>query len=456
MPVNATHPQYDANLNRWNLVRDVVNSNVKQYIKDVDSDDELRNIRYKDDARFTNFTGRTKNGLVGAVFRKDVEIDLPEYLDYLVNDATGNKTTLEKLSQEVTGEVIQSGRYGLLTDYPMSEKGLTAAQVAALDLKARFNKYNPESIINWQCQVRNGQYRLSLVVLLETIDTIDEDGFTWIEEIQYRVLRLIEGIYWQQLYNEEFELVDEYTPLNFTGQILDYIPFVFVGSEDNDVNVDKPPILDLSNLNIGHLRNSADYEESIHITGQPTFIVSSPWSAEQFDEAYPDGIKIGSRTGHNLGEGGSAQLLQAAPNQLADVAMQRKEEQAVMIGARLVVPSSSADTVDAVRLKSASETSVLGIIVQNVETAIEQSIIWAANFMGNEELAVDDFVFNINKDFFDTTLSPQEVIAQIQLVDRQIIAKEDVRHSLRKSGLIEADRTDEDIEAEVEEVNPLV
>ena len=149
MSVSAHHPQYNEHVLRWELVRDVVNSNVKNYIKDIEASDRVRNERYKDDARFTNFTGRTKNGLVGAVFRKDIMLDLPTSIEYVIADVTGNNITLERLAQEVTGEVLQAGRYGLLVDYPASEDGLTAAEVANMNLRARVNKYKAESIINF-------------------------------------------------------------------------------------------------------------------------------------------------------------------------------------------------------------------------------------------------------------------------------------------------------------------
>lgn len=454
MAVNSTHPQYDSHVGRWTLVRDVVNSDVKQYIKDVDSSDRKRNERYKDDARLTNFTNRTKAGLVGAVFRKDVEIALPASIEYLQLDATGNKLPLEKLSQEITGEVLQAGRYGLLVDFPASEDGLTAAEVANMNLKARINKYKAESIINWQCTIENGTHMLTLVVLLETVDSIADDGFTWQQETQYRVLRLVEGVYVQELYNERDELIHQYVPRDFAGQSWEFIPFVFVGAEDNDAEVDSSPLYDLAQLNIGHLRNSADYEESVHVTGQPTLIISTNMSGEEFKAANPNGVQIGARRGHNLGPGGTANMLQPSPNQLADVAMQRKEEQAVMTGARLVTQAGSNETAEAARIKHSGENSVLATIVQNVNHAMNQCLQWANRFMSND-VPSEEIEFNINTQFFDVTLDPQMIMAQLQLFNNGIIATQDIRHSLRKTGTIKADRTDEDIDEDVGDINPI-
>lgn len=452
MSVSATHPTYDGHLIRWQTVRDVVTSNVKAYIKDVEkAQDSARNVRYKDDARFTNFTGRTKNGLVGSAFRKEVEIDLPESIDYLEDDATGNQLSLAKLSQEMVGEVLQAGRYGLLTDFPLADEGDDID-----NLKARFYRYNAESVINWGTSIIDGQFKLSLVTLREVKQFLGDDGFTWVFEKQYRVLRLIDGVYWQQLYNEAEELVSEHTPTDFNGALWDFIPFVFVGSEDNDVDVDVAPLLDLAQLNIGHLRNSADYEESVHITGQPTLVIVSEMSQEEFESHNPDGVTIGSRAGLKLGPGGSANMLQASPNQLADEAMRRKEEQAVMIGARLVTPISANETVDAVRVRSASETSVLSLVVANVNAALIQSLQYAQKFMSKEGMNSDDIIFKINTEFFDATLDPQALIAQLQLFNNGIIAKQDIRGSMRRAGLLDTDRTDEEIDSDVGDISPIL
>lgn len=449
MTVSSTHPSYDEHVLRWQLVRDVVNSNVKQYIKPVDPSDPTRNTRYRDDAQFTNFTGRTKNGLVGAVFRKNVSVDLPLPIQYLKWDSTGYGTTMSKLAQEVTGEVLQSGRYGLLVDYPASRDGLTAEEVANLNLAARIVRYKAESIINWHITIDNGLPTLSLVVLKEFTFKLQDDGFTWDKEVQYRVLQMSDGRYVQSLYNEQEELVNIYEPRKSDGSFWEFIPFVFVGAEDNDEIIDPAPLYDLAMLNIGHLRNSADYEESVHITGQPTLIVSTSLSTEEFAAANPGGVIIGARRGHNLGEGGSAQFLQASPNQLADEAMRRKEEQAVMIGARLITPAAQNETVDAARMRHSGETSVLQIIAQNVEDALIKCCEYALMFM-SVNTSDESIEVEVNKEFFDSPLDPNMVMAQLQLFNNGIIAKQDVRKLLRQHGTIDEERTDEEIDSDVD------
>jgi hypothetical protein len=97
MPVSTQHPDYSKYVSVWAQTRDAVKGSVavkeKKHkylpVPDNTSGDERKGtetVRYRQyikRALYTNFTGRTKNALVGAAFRKDPIIELPEILDYL-------------------------------------------------------------------------------------------------------------------------------------------------------------------------------------------------------------------------------------------------------------------------------------------------------------------------------------------------------------------------------------
>jgi len=481
--VSSTHPLYDEYLPRWLLTKNVVKSDVREYIKDVEdmtsltenmapipshatdeekeayyairhrliSDCRNRNIRYRDDAQFINFTARHKNFLVGAIFRKPLTISLPTSIDYLLDDATGSGIPLQKLAQEVAGELMQTGRYGLLVDYPPTIEGLTRDDVEDLNLRAYILKYPAERIINWQTNNIYGVEKLALVVLEELITQIDpEDGFKWVGTVQYRVLRLVDGVYEQSLYDAEGELLDTHTPTDQSGNTFSEIPFTFVGSEDNDADIDGSPLYDIAMVNIGHLRNSADYEESVHLTGSPTLIISSEMSVQDFQMANPCGVKIGARRGHFLGPNGSAMFLQPNANPLADQAMKRKEEQITMMGVRPLVLGGTNETAEGVRLRLTGETCELTILALNLQQALEQCLWWCARFM-NERWEEDEIGIRVNTDFVGLQIDSQQMLTLLQLYNNGILAKSDLRLLLRENGDLPSflDRPDEDIDEEV-------
>lgn len=469
MGVSATHPEYNKYVGRWEIVKDVINSNVKNYIKPVEDESELtekmgelkynrlkaqyasRNKRYIDDAQFTNFTARTKNALVGAIFRKPITTELPNTIEYVNDDATGAGVPLEKLAQEVSGEVIETGRYGLLVDYPLSEEGLTIDQVEKRNLKAHIKRYEPQAIINWRVEMYDGLPKLSMVVLKECIPGIAEDGFTWISTTQYRVLKLEDGIYSQYLYGQDEKIISRYEPRDKAGNRWDEIPFVFVGSENNDACVDPSPLFDIAMLNIGHLRNSADYEEMIHICGSPTMVITTEMSPEEFEAANPGGVRIGARRGFNFGPNSSAQFLQPQSNPVIDVAMQRKETQAAMIGARIMMSTAINETAEAARMRLSGETCQLALIANNVGDALEQCAYYILRYMDTN--SDQDIMIELNQDFFEMNIDSSMILAKLQLYINGIIAKTDFRNWLRQAGDLDPDRDDDAIDADLQETS---
>lgn len=464
MPVDTTNPTYDLYKNEWIKTRDACNGSVAvkdkkaQYLPVPDADtnpmgtDSIRYKQYIKRAVYTNFTGRTKNALVGAAFRKTPIIELPNGLEYLIDDATGDGLSLEQLAKDELANLLETGRTLLLVDYPQAEDNLTAETVSMLDLRATIIPYKAEAIINWKSSIIAGRSVLTLVVLMESyIDSSDEFGHE--SKTQYRVLRLDEQGYSQQLYRDDKPYTEMFYPKKSDGSTFDYIPVTFVGSQNNDPSIDNAPLSDIADVNMAHYCNSADYEESCFITGQPTLFITHSLTQEQWSEYNPEGIKIGSRAGHVLGETGSANLLQANPNNLVMEAMRSKEQQMVAIGARIITDRGNNETAEGARIRFASENSVLGDIVGNLSSAIKSCIYWCGEFMGVD---TDDCVFTINREFYDKMVDPQTIMSLVTLLDRQIVSSQDIFDRLKAGGLIDAERKLEDVKDEVGDLSPLL
>jgi hypothetical protein len=227
---------------------------------------------------------------------------------------------------------------------------------------------------------------------------------------------------------------------------------MFVGAKNNDSTIDDAPLADIAEINIAHFRNSADYEESCFIVGQPSLFITTSMSNEQFKSMNPQGIKLGSRTGHVLGETGSASLLQADPNQLVMEAMKAKEQQMVAIGARIITDRADRETAEAARIRFASENSVLGDVVGNLSEGIRKCIDWVGEFMNAD---TSDAYFEINREFYDKTVDPQMIMSMVTLLDRDIIGEQDIFDRLKGAGLVDQDRKMEDIKDEANQGNPI-
>ncbi len=454
MPVNTLHPDYKKFKPKWDLCRSLMESDAHKYILDIDTSDPKRSKKYREDAILTNFTARTVNGLVGLIFRKSSTVKLPKKIEYLKQDCTGDNMSLEQASKEASEETLVAGRYGVMADYPAVNEKMTPQEIAEHDLKARLYFYKTDSIINWCETLVNGKKVLKMVTLKECYDDVGKDGYEWIEGIKYITLRLDDNFnYIQVEHNKAMQETNRFPVFFADGTPAKEILFSFIGSRKNKPKPDISPMYDISCLNIGHLKNSASYEESIAVCGQPSLFITTTMSKDDFIAANPDGIRIGARKGHNLGDNGTAFLLQAQPNLIADQGMQRKEQQAMMIGARLLTPQGGTETAEAARIRNASEVSVLDSVATNVSDAFQRGLRWCAQLMGADPLEVE---FQLNYEFFDTTSNPQQLVAEQGLMDRGAIGLSDLRHNLRKYGIIDPERTDDMIDEEVGRANPIL
>lgn len=458
MPVSSKHREYVDNLPQWELTRDavegsaVIKSKGTQYLpKPNDWDNSPENTARYDQyilrANYVNFTGQTRSGWLDMVFREDMRVDLPTDLEYLTTNANGSGLTLDQLTRRVVSDLCITGRVFLLVDYPEAPAGLTRAEVQARNLRANILIYPAESAINWRTTTEGGITKLALVVLREPTEVVSADGFDVEWRVYHRVLRYEDGIYTQELYDDSDELIDITEPRKADGSTWNEIPGIFLGAQNNDPTVDKAPLYDVAEVNIAHYRNSADFEESCFLCGQPTPYLSG-LSMAWVKEVLKSGIQLGSRTGILLPEGGAAGLLQAASNQMPAEGMDRKEIQLMKIGARIIMDSRGNETENAAMMRFAGQTSPLAVIVGNVESGLKTCFNWCGLFMGADGESVE---LELNKEFYDRTIDPQLITAQIMLLDRGILAVSDLRNNLRTSGVLASDRTDQDIDGEAEQ-----
>lgn len=453
MPVDTKLKEYLDYLPRWRQVDDCVREMVKErgeaYLPKPNPDDETganktRYNQYKKRAVFVNVVKRTHDGMLGAVFRKAPEAEIPAQLEYLMEDADGSGMGLTQFSKRLLSHTMQTGRSGLLVDYPPAPDDLTAAETRGLT--ATLVEYRAQQIINW----REDGGELVMVVLHETYEE-SIDGFEYETFDQYRELRLEDGTYIQRLWREG-AVVATYEPRKSDGTRWGVIPFTFVGTVNNDVCIDPSLLYALSELNIAHYRNSADLEENCYIHGQLTLGVVSEMAPEQFDQANPSGIQVGARRGHFLGAGGNFVSVQAEPNQLADALMARKEQQMLAIGARLIEQSGGSETAEAVRARSGADSANLSSLAHNVSDAIARGLRWAAEFMGANP---DEVAYSLNQQFYPETMDAQTIAALIQLYDRGRIGPIDLHRKLQSSNIVSEDRTVEEIDQEAGERSPM-
>lgn len=437
--------------------------------EDQSRENKMRYASYLARAVFYNVTRRTLSGLVGQVFMRDPVVKVPSLLNAVVENASGTGVSLTQQSKKTLSLTLAYSRAGLLVDYPeVPEDGATIADLEGGRVRPTITTYSPQEIVNWRLTERGAEEILSLVVLSEFY-TFADDGFEMKQAAQFRVLKLDEqGEYVMEIWAEpqpsswdgqkapkgNFQLSKVVKPRGADGLPLREIPFTFVGSENNDPQPDNPNLYDLASLNVAHYRNSADYEESCFIVGQPTPVLSG-LTEEWVKDVLKGTVAFGSRGGIPLPAGGDAKLLQASENTMIKEAMDTKERQMVALGAKLVEQKQVQRTAFEAKVEATSEGSTLSSTAKNVQAAYLWALQWCARFVGVPETEIK---FELNTDFDIARMTPEERMQAIKEWQAGAITFEEMRSVLRKSGTAteEDEKAKSKIAAETAEAMALV
>ena len=401
-------------------------------------------------AVFYNVASGTLRGMVGQVFMREPIIDVPTQLDALVKNATGEGLTLEQLAKKAVAFTLAYSRCGLFVDYPQTgSEGASVADIKSGNIRPTMYVYAPHEVVNWRTLERGAEVVLSLVVIFETFGVYD-DGFEIKSAPQFRVLRLDkEGYYVHEIWREpdpteskglpprvgNFRQVQSFYPTDENGNRINTIPFSFIGSENNDSNPDNPNFYDLASLNIAHYRNSADYEESCFIVGQPT-PVAAGLTQEWVKDVLGGKLQFGSRGGIALPVGGTAALLQAVPNTMLKEAMDTKERQMVALGAKLIEQKEVQRTATEASLESSTENSTLANVSKNVSDAFRWALEVASKWVNAKGSKIQ---FELNSDFDVAKATPQERDQVVKEWQSGAITFDEMRAALRKVGIATED-----------------
>lgn len=445
MPINSTHPEYKQYIDRWQKCRDTYageeavkakNDTYLPMLSSMKSVKDEKYLSYKARAMFYSATSRTVEGLVGMAMRKPYKAEFPSQYEHLEEDFNNGGMTLENFIKLLLSEVCLTARAGLLVDY------------AAIDKRPYTALYPAENITNWEY---NEAGKLSLVVLREYEETKDpDDKYVTIVTEMYRELYLEggDGFFnvseWREDPNKKGMFVEK--KLEQPGireQGMPDIPFVFVNSKATDVTIQKPPLLDMINVNLSHYRTSADLEHGRHFTALPTPYIFGIETKDEEGNSQP--IMIGSETCIvSEDPAGSAGYMEFTGQGLAALerAMTEKADYMVILGATLLQSQKkAAETAETARLNKSGDSSTMVSIITAVESGIQQAIDLMLMYESATENAV---TIEMNTDLLDSTIDPQTLTALLASWQAGGISHETYLYNVKQGELMADDVSVED------------
>lgn len=379
---------------------------------------------------------QTSLALIGQCFIYDPDVKVPAELDVFVKNVDGC-SDLVQFSRRLLSTNINFGRAGVLVDYPDVPSDLSLADSERI--QPSMVLYQPDQIINWQEILIDGRKVCSRVVLKECHNS--SDSFKEDLEDEWRELYLEKvdnGYYyavnvWKKDKDKKFYTDASYKPMA-DGKRLDFIPFVFVGSSVNSCDICEPQMDSLACINLAHYVNSADYEDSSHMVGQPTpvFIgINEEWA----EKVLKNNVRLGSRGCIPLPVGGDAKLLQAAPNSLPIEGMKHKEDQMVSLGAKLIQPSSVVRTATESTMDKSDESSILTCTSKNTSEAIEIALEWAYLFKTGKKAKDEAIEFKLKPESSLMNMTANERMQTVQDWQMGAITYGELRSTYKKAGI---------------------
>ena len=342
------------------------------------------------------YTSRLIETAAGAILRKPIHIEGDQYWLDLAQNIDGLGSSINEYARRALVSSLTYGHSAILVDYPAATGALNLAEERAMGRRPYFVHVDAPQIWGWRKEA--GTNRL-LQVRIHDYDVrpLNEFGEEQVEEMRV----IYPGKY--DLYTLGQDVV-EFSATG--GYSLNEIPLVPIYSNRRGLLISQPPLLDIANLNITHYQRQADLIHALHIAAMPTLVL------EGWDDT-TGSATMGVNYAIAMQPGNKAYYVQADATSF-DAQMAELESLASQMSTlgvtKLFGQKFVAESAEAKRIDQAQSNSVLSIISQELESALNQAFAFAAEYVGMEPPEI-----TIDRDFDYYRLIGQDVSVLAQL-----------------------------------------
>lgn len=465
MSVDTRHPLYAERYEDWTKMRDTYAGDRKVKSKGVTylpaTGGQIADgmstgqpgldtyNRYKDRSLVPSFVKDAIEAMVGIMHRKPARIEVPAKMQPLLENCTGKGESAWTVLRRINEWQLREGRLGLLAETPDNRPVNEALPFVVM--------YDAFSVINWDNGVfENGTRAVELVVLDESEYERQQD-FSWEFVTKYRVLIMSEqaqnindgsntgqvppagGVYSTAQFRDgeiDFNIETVVQP-QVGGKTLEFIPFVFVNTNDLVPEPDEPPLLGLADLVLAIYKLEADYRQNMHmIAAATTFVVTG-------GELKP-GTRVGPGAKIELPKGATAEFVGVDDKGLESMrtALEDDRKRAGDQTSKLFDDTTTFQSGKALNVRMAAKTATLNQIAQTGAEALQQVLRHIAVWMGLDPMQV---IVEANLDFEDDEVQGQNMLQLMQAVQMGLpLSPESIHRWLAKHDL-----TDKEFEEEM-------
>lgn len=433
------HPEYVRYMADYAMIRDCFLG--ARAIKDAgdvylprlsgQSEDDYKN--YKTRALFFPITGKTATTMVGLATTKPPKVTFPTGMEGYFAD-TEAEYQFTEFYVAVFTEVVLMGRYGVLIDAPL----------APIEGDPVLVPYIAENILRWE--LAGG--KLIDLLLREHVYVRGDSIFEMKQVCRYRHCFIdAAGIYNTETLDDELKLIPgTLVQPKFSGETIDYIPFTPFGSSGIHYSIDKPPMMDISTINISHYMSSADLEWGRHLTGLPTPVVSGVDSSTA--------LKIGGTAAWILPPAeAKAYFMEFLGQGLQSLekAMVEKVSLMASVSARMIDNSTrGSEAAETVRLRYMSESA--GLI--HIINAVESGLTMMYNMLARLRKANGPVSIQFSREIIGLGIQFKDLKILFDAYLQGGISKEALVYNLRRLEALDPNRSDSDELAAIRDPAP--
>ncbi len=412
-----------AMMSDWSVMAAVTRGT--NYIRDLSETYLPQEPREDDDAYTTRvnrsvlspYTSRLIETAAGAILRKPIHVEGDPYWLDLIQNIDGLGSSINEYARRSLVSSLTYGHSAILVDYPAAMGARNLAEERALGRRPYFVHVDAPQIWGWRKEA--GTNRL-LQVRIHDYDVrpLNEFGEEQVEQMRV----IYPGRY--DLYTLGQEVVEFTESGDYS---LPEIPLVPIYSNRRGLLISQPPLLDIANLNITHYQRQADLIHALHIAAMPTLVL------EGWDDT-TGSATMGVNYAIAMQPGNKAYYVQADATSF-DAQMSELESLASQMSTlgvtKLFGQKFVAESAEAKRIDQAQSNSVLSIISQELESALNQAFAFAAQYVGLEPPEI-----TIDRDFDYYRLIGQDVAVLAQLADTGKISNAMLLEVLRRGEIL--------------------
>ena len=382
------------------------------------------------------YTMRIADQAAGLIMRKPVQIepqeegqDVDEYWKDWIQDVDGYGTDLDAFARRVVLNSLLLGHSAVLVDFPSTEPAENLLQERQLGLRPYFLEVRADQILGWRKETDSPLAPINQIRISEYVtEPVGEFG----DRVVYQIRVLERGAWsiWRKNEDGWFKYQDGTTSLSV-------IPLAVTYSNKVHELMSTPPLLPLANLNILHGQRQADLQHALHVAALPVMYLKA------FEDNGNE-IALSANSAILLPENGEVGYAEPASSafESQQAFITELENQMRNLGiSTLFSQTYVGETAEAKAMDRSDSDSMLSVVSQDLENALQNAIDMAAAFIGKEPPKVV-----VSRDFDLQKLDGPQVQQYMGMWQNGAITHQTLLEILSRGEIL----PDIDIESEIE------